>query len=294
MPRGALYVDSKAASRAFQPEDLALFHALAQHIAIALENAQLNLHSIERARLEKSLEIAAEIQAGLMPKSPPSMEGYDLFGWYRSAEHASGDFFDFVRTKSGGVAAVVGDVTGHGVGPALVTATAQASLRSYARVLEDPGSVVTMLNADLSERMDDGMFLTLFIAELDQDGRVQVLNAGHTPPLIWRAATKTIESISSDGPALGLMDDLVYETGDDLHLEVGDVLLAFSDGLVEARHPDHPERFFEEQGVRAVLSDRGHAGATAREIVESVAQAALEFAEGAREDDVTIVAIRRK
>jgi serine phosphatase RsbU (regulator of sigma subunit) len=188
----------------------------------------------------------------------------------------------------------VGDVTGHGVGPALVTATAQASLRSYARVLEDPGSVVTMLNADLSERMDDGMFLTLFIAELDQDGRVQVLNAGHTPPLIWRAATKTIESISSDGPALGLMDDLVYETGDDLHLEVGDVLLAFSDGLVEARHPDHPERFFEEQGVRAVLSDRGHAGATAREIVESVAQAALEFAEGAREDDVTIVAIRRK
>ncbi|MEM8713680.1 MAG: GAF domain-containing protein, partial [Planctomycetota bacterium] len=115
MPRGALYVDSKAASRAFQPEDLALFHALAQHIAIALENAQLNLHSIERARLEKSLEIAAEIQSGLMPKDPPSMEGYDLFGWYRSAEHASGDFFDFVRTKSGGVAAVVGDVTGHGV-----------------------------------------------------------------------------------------------------------------------------------------------------------------------------------
>lgn len=293
MPRGALYVDSKAASRAFQPEDLALFHALAQHIAIALENAQLNLHSIERARLEKSLEIAAEIQAGLMPKSPPTMEGYDLFGWYRSAEHASGDFFDFVRTKGGGIAAVVGDVTGHGVGPALVTATAQASLRSYARVLEDPGSVVTMLNADLSERMDDGMFLTLFIAELNPDGHVQVLNAGHTPPLIWRAATKTIESITSDGPALGLMDDMVYETGDDLHLEVGDVLLAFSDGLVEARHLDHPERFFEEQGVRAVLGDRGHAGASAREIVESVAKAALEFADGAVEDDVTIVAIRR-
>lgn len=293
MPRGALYVDSKAASRAFQPEDLALFHALAQHIAIALENAQLNLHSIERARLEKSLEIAAEIQAGLMPKSPPTMEGYDLFGWYRSAEHASGDFFDFVRTKSGGVAAVVGDVTGHGVGPALVTATAQASLRSYARVLDDPGSVVTMLNADLSERMDDGMFLTLFIAELEDGGRVQVLNAGHTPPLVWRAATKTIESISSDGPALGLMDDMSYETGKDLQLDEGDILLAFSDGLVEARHPDHPERFFEEQGVRAVLGDRGHACSSARETVESVAEAALQFAEGAREDDVTIVAIRR-
>lgn len=293
LPRGALYVDSRAATRDFMPEDLALFHALAQHIAIALENAQLNLHSIERARLERSLEIAAEIQSGLMPKSPPSIDGFDLFGWYRSAEHASGDFYDFVRTKAGGVAAVVGDVTGHGVGPALVTATAQASLRSYARVLEDPGAVVTMLNSDLSERMDDGMFLTLFLAELEKDGSVRILNAGHTPPLIWRAATQTIESIPSDGPALGLMEDLAYEAREPIHLEVGDVLLAFTDGLVEARHLDHPDRFFEEQGVRAVLADEGHRGATAQETVEAVAKAALEFAAGAREDDVTIVAIRR-
>lgn len=293
LPRGALYVDSRAATRDFAPEDLALFHALAQHIAIALENAQLNLHSIDRARLERSLEIAAEIQAGLMPKASPELEGFDLFGWYRSAEHASGDFYDFVRTRAGGVVAVVGDVTGHGVGPALVTATAQASLRSYAKVLDDPGAVVTMLNSDLSERMDDGMFLTLFVADLEADGKVHVLNAGHTPPLLWRAATRTIESIESDGPALGLMEDMEYRARAPIQMEPGDVLLAFTDGLVEARHLDHPERFFEEQGVRAVLADQGHSGSTARETVEAVAQAALEFAQGAREDDVTIVAIRR-
>ncbi len=292
LPRGALYVDSRATTRDFVPEDLALFHALAQHIAIALENAQLNLDSLEKLRLERSLEIAAEIQAGLMPKSPPSIEGFDLFGWYRSAEHASGDFYDFVRTKGGGVAAVVGDVTGHGVGPALVTATAQAGLRSYAKVLEDPGAVVTMLNSDLSERMDDGIFLTLFVADLAADGRVRVLNAGHTPPLIWRAETSTIESVQSDGPALGLMADMAYAAKEPLHLAPGDMLLAFTDGLVEARHPDHPDRFFEEQGVRAVLADQGHVGAGAKETVEAVAGAALEFAEGAREDDVTIVAIR--
>ena len=293
LPRGALYVDSRAATREFAAEDLALFHALAQHIAIALENAQLNLDSLEKLRLEKSLEIAAEIQAGLMPKSPPTIEGFDLFGWYRSAEHASGDFYDFVRTKGGGVAAVVGDVTGHGVGPALVTATAQAGLRSYAKVLEDPGAVVTMLNSDLSERMDDGIFLTLFVADLAADGRVRVLNAGHTPPLIWRAATSTIESVQSDGPALGLMDEMSYCAKEPIHLAPGDMLLAFTDGLVEARHPDHPDRLFEEQGVRAVLADQGHLGAGAKETVEAVAGAALEFAEGAREDDVTIVAIRR-
>lgn len=293
LPRGALYVDSTATSGDFRAEDLALFHALAQHIAIALENAQLNLHSIERARLERSLEIAAEIQSGLMPSAAPEIEGFDLFGWYKSAEHASGDFYDFVRTKGGGVAAVVGDVTGHGVGPALVTATAQASLRSYARVLDDPGEVVSMLNVDLSERMDDGMFLTLFVADLEPNGEVRTINAGHTPPLLWRAATRTIESITNDGPALGLMDDMKYEASAAVQLELGDVLVVFTDGLVEARHPDHPERFFDEQGVRAVLSDQGHGARSARETVEAIAQAALEFSEGATEDDVTIVAVRR-
>ena len=293
LARGALYVDSTAASGDFGREDLALFHALAQHIAIALENAQLNLHSIERARLERSLEIAAEIQSGLMPQAPPSVEGFDLFGWYKSAEHASGDFYDFVRTKTGGTAAVVGDVTGHGVGPALVTATAQASLRSYARVLEDPGQVVTMLNGDLSERMDAGMFLTLFVADLGNDGQVRFLNAGHAPPLLWRSRAKSIETLGSHGPALGLLDDMEYKASDPVALESGDVLLAFTDGLVEARHLDHPERFFGELGVRAVLSDQGHKDVDARQVVESVAQAALEFADGVLEDDVTIVAIRR-
>ena len=293
LPRGALYVDSKAATRTFKPEDLALFHALAQHIAIALENAQLNMHSIERARLERSLEIAAEIQSGLMPKAPPELDGYDLFGWYRSAEHASGDFYDFVRTRGDGVTAVVGDVTGHGVGPALITATAQASLRSYARVLGDPGSVVTMLNSDLSERMDDGMFLTLFVANLGDDGTLQVLNAGHTPPLLWRAASQTIESLGADGPALGLMDDMEYSVGAPVVMEPGDLLLAFTDGLVEARHPDAPDRLFDEPGVRAVLADRGFEGSSAREMVESVAAAALEFSGNAREDDMTILAVRK-
>ncbi|MEM9800844.1 MAG: GAF domain-containing SpoIIE family protein phosphatase [Planctomycetota bacterium] len=291
--RGALYVDSKAATRAFQPEDLALFHALAQHIAIALENAQLTHDKILAAQRERAEQIAAEIQEGLMPKAPPQREGYETFGWYRSAEHVSGDFYDFVPTRKGDLVAVVGDVSGHGIGPALITATAQAHLRSYLRVLGDPSEVVTMLCVDLCERMDDGKFLTLLVAHLGEDGEVGLLNAGHTPPLVWRAATSTIESFSADGPALGLVEDFAYEAGESIRLEKGDMLLAFTDGLVEARHPDHPDRMFEEQGVRATLAETGRSGASAKETVEAIAKAALEFSGNAREDDVTIVAIHR-
>jgi phosphoserine phosphatase RsbU/P len=290
---GALYVDSKAATREFKDEDLSLFLALAQHIAIALENAQLNLESLERARLQRSLEIASEIQSGLMPKAPPAVPGYDVFGWYRPAEHATGDFYDFVKTRDGRLAVVMGDVTGHGIGPALVTATAQASLRSYAKILPDPGAVVTMLNQDLSERLDDDMFLTLFVAFLAEDGTVQVVNAGQTPPLIWRKADGRIETITGTGPALGMVDDFEYVTSDPLTLEPGDTLVLLTDGLVEARHRDRPDRLFDEQGVRAVMAEIGFTNPGARELTESLVASVLEFAGGEREDDMTVVTVRR-
>ena len=291
--RGALYVDSKAATREFKDEDLSLFYALAQHIAIALENAHLNLESLEKVRLERSLEIASEIQEGLMPKAPPVLPGYDVFGWYRPAEHATGDFYDFVKTRDGRLAVVLGDVTGHGIGPALVTATAQASLRSYAKVLPDPGTVVTMLNQDLSERLDTGMFLTLFLAFLSADGTVQFVNAGQTPPLLWRQKDGTIETLRGTGPALGLLNDFEYEVGSAVVLEPGDTLVMLTDGLIEARHRDRPDRLFDEQGVRAMLSEIGYTNPSAKDLTESLVKSVLEFAGGEREDDMTVVAVRR-
>lgn len=290
--RGALYVDSKAATREFKDQDLALFAALAQHIAIALENARLNIESLEKVRLEKTLEIASEIQSGLMPQAPKALPGYDIFGWYRPAEHAAGDFYDFIKMKDDRFAVVVGDVSGHGIGPALITATAQAGLRSYARMLAEPGPIVTMLNQDLAEKMDDGMFLTLFVAMLSAAGGAQVLNAGHTPPLVWRKETGKVESIPGDGPALGMVDDFEYAEGPGVRLAEGDIMIAFTDGLVEARHMSRPDRLFDESGLRAVISDVAPR-ASARELAEEIVRNVLDFCGGEREDDMTIVVVRR-
>jgi serine phosphatase RsbU (regulator of sigma subunit) len=290
---GVLYVDSRAATREFKHEDLALFAALSQHISIALENARLHLDGIERARLEHSLEIASQIQSGLMPQIPEKVPGYDVFGWYRPAERTTGDFYDFVHTRGGSLGVVVGDVTGHGIGPALITATAQASLRSYLKVLDDPAGAVGMLNQDLGPRMDDGLFLTLFTGLFAPDGTARVLNAGHTPPLVWRAKTKTIETLRGDGPALGMDDDFAYVEGPALKMEEGDVLFAYTDGFVEARSASDPDKFFDERGVRKVLERGAAAGQSARELTEALVHAALEFAGGKSEDDMTVVAVRR-
>jgi serine phosphatase RsbU (regulator of sigma subunit) len=290
---GALYVDSKAATREFKHQDLALFSALSHHISIALENARLHLESLEKVRLERSLEIASQIQSGLMPQATEAVPGYDVFGWYRPAERTTGDFYDVVKTRNGRLGIVVGDVTGHGIGPALITATAQASLRAYLRLLDDPASMVSMLNQELGPRMDDGLFLTLFMGLFGSDGTLQVVNAGQTPPLVWRARTSTIERIDGHGPALGMMDEFEYTEGPRLALEKGDTLVAFTDGFVEARAATDSERMFEETGVRKTLESCARRGASAKELTESLVQAALEFTGGKREDDMTIVAVRR-
>ena len=291
--RGVLYVDSKVATCEFQDEDLSLFEALSQQMNIALENARLHIESVEKARLQQSLEIASSIQSGLMPQIPKDVPRLDVHGWYRSAEGTSGDFYDFVKMRDGRLGVVVGDVTGHGIGPALITATAQASLRSYLRMIDDPGRALTMLNQDLIERIDDGLFLTLFLALIAPDGSVQAINAGHTPPVIWRAATGELETINGHGPALGMMDDFEYSEIADLKLEDGDLLLAITDGLSEARTLAKPDELFGEDGVARVIREEAGKCGSAREFTETLVRAALEFSNGEQEDDMTVVTVRR-
>lgn len=291
--RGVLYVDSKAATREFTAQDLAFFSALSRQIAVALESARLHIDSIEKVRLEQSLELAGAIQGGLMPRIPSNVPGFDLFGWYESAERTSGDFFDFVKVRDGSLGVVVGDVTGHGIGPALITASAQASLRSLLRLAADPGEAMTMLNQDLAERSDEGMFVTLFLGLLSPDGGLRRVNAGHTPPLLYRAASGEIQELRGDGPALSMMPDFQYTSGEPLVLAAGDVLLCFTDGLTEARSKSDPDDLLGDDKLRAIFVEAARAGQSAREITEVLVRAVLEFSGGLREDDMTIVAVRR-
>ena len=291
---GVLYVDSKAATREFKPEDLTLFNALSQNISVALARARDHQAQLDKTRQDEEMRVASEIQKGLMPTIPEDLEGYDVFGWYRPAERTTGDFYEVVKTKQGRLGVALGDATGHGIGPALITATAQAQLRAYMRMMADPGQVVTLVNQDLAPRMDDSLFLTLFLAVFAPDGTLSTVNAGQTPPLLWRADTKTIETLRADGPALGMMDEFEYVTGRQIQLAPGDVLLVVTDGFVEARSQKDPNELFREEGVRQVLEVEVAKGSSARQITEAVVHAALEFAGGRREDDMTVVAVRRK
>ncbi len=284
---GVLYVDSRAATRQFSQRDLSLFAALAQHISIALENAV-------KRHMHQSLELAKAIQSDLMPSIPRDVPGYDLHGWYRPAEEAGGDFFDFVRTGSGGMAVVVGDATGHGIGPALITASAQAGLRSYLRLVSDPAQIVSLLNQDLCERVEDGRFITLFLGLLGDDGTIDSVNAGHEPPLVWRKATGEFHSLGRGVCALGMLEDAPYVASPSVRLESGDVFVAFTDGLIEIRDSKAPDVLWGLERLKARVAESTAAGRTSEEIALAVVNTALAFAKEFQEDDVTLVVVRRE
>jgi len=290
--RGVLYVDSRVATREFDHRDLGLFAALSQHISIALENARLHRDSVERTRLEASLELARAIQKGLMPPVPRDVHGIDVHGWYRPAERASGDFYDFVHTSDNRLAVVVGDVTGHGIGPALITASAQSSLRSYLQVVAGMADAVSRVDRDLSARMEEGLFVTLLVVAVDDAGRIEVVNAGHEAPLLWRRG----EFHRCQGPtgvALGMLPEVPHEVCASLQLESGDVFVAFTDGLVEAHPAGQRESLFGIDRVRTLVAELALRGASAEEITRSLAEEALAFSGGGQEDDITLVVIRK-
>lgn len=291
--RGVLYVDSKAATSEFDPSDLAYFATLSNQIIGALKSMAGHLDSIERARLEASLDYASVVQRHLMPRVPDDFTGYDVFGWFRAAERTSGDFFDFFKTRDGRFAVVVGDVTGHGPASALITSQVQASLRSMVRIVPDLREAVTLVNQDLSERIEVGNFVTLFVALLSEDGQVEVLNAGHTPPRVFENANGEMRTIEAHGPALGMMDDFDYNESSCFSLASGDVLLAFTDGIAEARKLSAPDDLLGEEGLEQMFRDQVRTAPSARALTEGLVAAVIDFCVDNCEDDMTMVSLRR-
>jgi serine phosphatase RsbU (regulator of sigma subunit) len=293
--QGVLYVDSRAATRQFDEGDLSLFAALAQHIAIALQNARMHMVSLENERLSRNAELAGAIQQTLMPDLPGELDDWDVHGWYRPAEEAAGDFYDFVATDDGRMAVIVGDASGHGIGPALITAHVQGSMASLLGLLPELDRVLTKVNRDLARRIEAGRFVTLSVALLGADGAIERANAGHTPPLVWRAATGEVHELTGGSPALGMIDDFPYECEESLRLESGDVLVILTDGVTEARAPgDEEVELFGVEGVREVLCEHAPKADGARDIALRLAEAALTLAAGRRDDDMTVVVVRKR
>jgi serine phosphatase RsbU (regulator of sigma subunit) len=289
---GVLYVDSKASTREFADRDLTLFRALASQVAAAIDNARLLQHYVDKQRIQQGLEVARDIQRSLLPRGGLQLDGLDIHGLYEACEETSGDYFDYIRRSGGRLGLVVGDVSGHGVGAALVMSTARALLRAFAATTAPPAELVTRLNRFLSDDIETGRFMTLFYGEVALEERqLTYVRAGHNEPLLYRAARDGFDELDVGGIALGVIDDFKFESAGPVSLDPGDVLLLYTDGIVEARNG--AGEVFGQSRLEGVV--RQTRAGSALQVAEAVRRAAVDFAgSGVKDDDITLVVAKIK
>jgi PAS domain S-box-containing protein len=251
----------------------------------------------ERKRMEQTLRekeaqllAAQKIQERLLPDASPAVPGFDIYGVCYPAEFAAGDHFDYLPMQDDRIGIVVGDVVGHGIGPALVMASTHAHLRSLAEICTEPDEILLRLNRNLFKETEPNIFVTLLFACLDPRSRtLRYASAGHPPGYVLDGQGKVKATLPSTSLPLGIQLETQYHISDPIALTRGDVTLLFTDGLIEASSPsDKPF------GVKRVIDVvRRHIDQTARQITESLYQALMEYSGGHKPvDDITLVVVK--
>jgi len=286
---GLIYVDSADRGIAFDDDQLELLTLLANMAAVKITNARLLDADRERARIAQELATATHIQRGLLPESPPTIAGWELDAFIEACNEVGGDLYDFHVRPDGRLVFLVGDVTGKGMGAALLMSSFLASARVLYDSCADPADLSRRLGAMLHRTTDRRRFVTGVVGCLDTaTGRLDYVNAGHPPPLLARGGG--LRELESGGPPFGVLPEFPYATLSTV-IEPGETLALFTDGIPEAQKG---EAMFDDAGVRAaVLEESGAADlATMRERLLARVD---EFLAGSpRTDDITLLLMRRK
>ncbi len=236
--------------------------------------------------LAQELELAQEIQQGLLPKTIPQLKGYEISCISKPARAISGDYFDVIKFSDTELGICIADVAGHRFPAAILMSNLQGAFKILSATAIQPNDLCNKLDAVIGSNMTSGKFITFFYALLDSTKKMLVYtNAGHHRPLLARKDGSLIE-LDKGGFALGLKQDAVYESTQ-VPLSTGDRLLFFTDGIVEARNSKKEE--FGVKRLISVLQKKHHFGAT--EIRDLVIESASKFCKSNFPDDVTVIVI---
>lgn len=286
---GAIYVDARTSERRFHRSDLRFFEAFADMLSIVWTNREVMDELLRSERMKRDLALVREIQGNLLPTRPLHVKGFSMIGTVIAADEAGGDYFDFFLTKDDRIAMAVGDVSGHGAGPALFMSGARAYLRAHAQTSTSPRQILDRLNQHLVGDMGDDMFMSMFVCILDPVTRTfYYANAGHPPPILVHG-NGTLEDYKLTGMALGVEEDNDWQERGPYSLDPGDTVVLFSDGIIEMRRDG--ELYGRE---RLAASVRRHAHGTVEALLDGIVTDVLAFSGSDRpaQDDLTVAILR--
>jgi PAS domain S-box-containing protein len=242
---------------------------------------------IRAEQREMEMRYASDVQRRLYPAVAPAVPGLEFAAATFPALATCGDYYDYLPLANGSFGVVIGDVSGHGLGPALIMAETRAYLRFLSASCPSPGEVLTKINEVLYQDLDENRYVALILAHFDSSSRrLRYVNAGHTAAYHLDGAGAVKAVMESCGPPLGVLPGVAFPAVENPPLEEGDVVVFLTDGITEAENPSGD--YFGTDAALDVV--RAHLRETAQDIVQRLRQATSDFAKGApQQDDITVL-----
>jgi serine phosphatase RsbU (regulator of sigma subunit) len=244
--------------------------------------------SAQRSEMALDLAQAVEAQQRLLPQGSPDIPGIEIAGLMSPSKELGGDYYDYIELPQGNIGLVIADVSGKGTPAALFMSSVEVAFRMDTHSPSPTNEIITNLNRVLYELTEQSRYVTLFYTKLDVLRRtLEYTNAGHFPPVILRAGEPEIW-LTEGGPVVGLLPEVSYQTAS-ISLNPGDVLILYSDGVIDAEN-DKEEMYSVERLVSVARANRAK---TAQELVEIIRSSVFAFA-GTEElrDDLTLVVLK--
>jgi len=275
----------------FGAEDERIATVLGAQCAVALQRMRFMEDLVEKERMERELAVARKIQMRVLPRTMPEIPGYDVSGWCRPADETGGDIFDLIELPSGRLVLLLGDATGHGIGPALSVTQVRAMLRMCVRFDADLDDSFRHINDQLADDLASNRFVTAFLGMLDTAShRILYHSGGQAPILHFHAASGEAEWLASSTQPLGIMPGLPIGDARALDLAPGDIIALITDGIYEFEDPS------QQQFGRDRLADvvRREQNGPMAGMIERIVETTESFARGVpQNDDMTILLVRR-
>jgi sigma-B regulation protein RsbU (phosphoserine phosphatase) len=288
---GVLQVDSREFSDGFQPDDLEVLASLAEQAARAIEQAISHEERVRREKLRHDLELARQVQQGMLPKKPPEIPGYDVFDFYSPARQIGGDYYDYVPLPDGRVVAVLADVSGKGVSAALVMASLASKVALAAATEKDVATAMARVNESFCSNSWEGRFATGIVCLIDpHTHQATLVSAGHLP-LALRHPDGRVDLVGGDLGCLPLgWDPEATYRSLEFAIEPGATLVLYTDGISEAM--DVESEIYDFHRLTAVLAGAdGTAEETGRRIIADVER---HTAGQVQSDDMCLICIHRQ
>jgi len=304
--RGRLYLFSCQPDYVWTETRQKLTRLVADQTAVAIENNELTVELRKKERLDRELEIGAEIQVQLLPRHCPKIKGLGLAARCQTASRVGGDYYDFIPANHDRWSQdpddlarrrwsiAIGDVMGKGVPAGLIMTMLRGMLRAEVLNQHSPAQILQHLNHVMySDLENSNRFVTLFYSEYDPETQMlSYSNAAHNPPLLWRASTQTIHRLdTSSGMLIGLDIDSQYDEAH-VQLQTEDIVMYYTDGFTDAASSTG-DRFGEDR-VEQYFQDACRCGYSPQDTLDHLFEQVHDFVGLARQrdDDMTLVVIK--